>query len=372
MKHPKPPPLQWLRLIEELERCQPVGAPANRDAGQPGSIMDLAGNDSRIANAYWRLITEQIEPYFGGDWLVEPRGNEPRGVSSIPTEKARELARVIRPFFEEVEAVIARGRAGERTYRIGARESFLQWLVIPGIGESILDAFPDCSFRLFSLQNGEIIRGLEDRTLDFGLLRGNALKNTLSRWLLGEVRYILAVPMELMKNWPAEQRADWRAVVRELPLAVRLETAWVQRALEEAALKEGIVPLTRVRCDTFPSAMAALQTKACATFMIDFGGTAEARRPLPEGVLAVPLPCLQHASQKIYLAWLPRILEVKPRTSVLLEALHRSLAWTKEAKAARPVPDKWDETIRRPDRRRKSSSNNPRKKPSAKKRRTAG
>lgn len=279
---------------------------------ETGSLIKAARGDGTRAAQYVRQIAE-LERFFEFP-LIRREGRR----VALNAEGA-ELARLTADFFRGIDDALQRGRGRERTYRIGAGESLLQWIVIPGLAR-LARTFPHAAFRLSNLQNSQIVLALEDRTIDFGLLRRESLRKPLAGVKLGNIAHCLCVPRRLMRGLRSD---DWRAILEKLPLAVHLESSSIQAELDAALDGLAIRPHVRLRCDTFPSAMSALNTGVFATLMIRFPGAG----PLPQGVEIVPLPFLAHTDREICLAWNPRLLVMRPEAEHVRNALRACLAW---------------------------------------------
>lgn len=279
---------------------------------EAGSIIKAARGDEVRASQFVRQVGD-LQKCFEFE-LTQRDGRTVKTNAEGAT-----LARMAREFLRGMEDFMQRGQGRVRTYRIGAGESLLQWIVIPGLSTLSHD-FPRARFRLSNLQNSQIALGLEDMTLDYGLLRRESLRWPLVAEPLGGVNYVLCVPRSLMHGIAP---GDWRGALETLPLAVHLETAYVQGELDAALDGLGLKPNVRLRCDSFPSAMAALRTEAFATLMIQFPG----KHCVPEDVVAMDLPCLEHAAREVVLAWNPRLLKLRPEAEHIRNALRKQLAW---------------------------------------------
>ena len=186
-------------------------------------------------------------------------------------------------------------------------------------------AFPQTGFRLRNLQNSEIALGLDNMTVDFGLLRRESMRQPLKGVKLGSVHYCLCVPQAMMVGL---NRKNLRGLLEKLPLAVHLETSYIETELEAATRGLGLKLNIRLRCDTFPNAMVALRTGRYATLMIQFPGI----NSVPPGVEMIPLPLLNHANRDIYLVWNPRLLEMRPEAGALWKPLASHFAWRRSGK----------------------------------------
>ena len=279
---------------------------------ESGSLIKAAGDDTTRSGQYSRQINE-LEKFFGFE--ISVRDSSPLTLN----RQGIELAQFTAEFFRRFEDFALRERGESRTFTIAAGESLLQWIVIPGVS-ALERVFPDIGFRLRNLQNSEIVLGLKDMTLDLGLLRRESMRKPLAGTPLGCVDYCLCVPRPLLAD---RDRFKLPALLEELPLAVHLETSYIEAELEAATRGAGLRLNIRLRCDTFPNAMAALRTGRYATLMIQFPG----RNPLPADVETFPLPYLDHTHRDIYLAWNPRLLAMRPEAERVRNLLRQQLAW---------------------------------------------
>ena len=281
-----------------------------------GSLIKAAGGNDTRASQYSRQIRE-LESFF------EFKISERDGRALTLNRQGIELAQFAVEFFRRLEDFTQRGRGEARAFTIAAGESLLQWIVVPGLG-ALERVLPQTVFRLCNLQNSEIALGLEDMTFDFGLLRRESMRKPLQGVMLGSVEYCLCVPPPLLAGL---DRDNLRGLLEELPLAVHLETSYIEAELEAATRGLGLRLNIRLRCDTFPNAMAALRTGRYATLMIRFPGL----NPLPAGVESIPLPFLDHTHRDIYLSWNPRLIGMRPEAESLIKPLAVHFAWRGQA-----------------------------------------
>ncbi len=277
-----------------------------------GSLIDAARGNRTRADQFSRQLRD-LEKCFSARLIRHAHGKV--GL----TEDGAALAGIVRESFRRMEDFVATHEGRSREYVLGAGESLLQWITVPGLA-AFSRRVPHISFKLRNLQNSEIVLGLVELSLDFGLIRKESLRRPLKSVRLGEVRYVLCVPRGLCA---AGKKPDAETALKTLPLAVHLENTYVQGELEAQLRGLGITPRIMLRCDTFPNAMAALRTGAYATLMIQLPGV----NPVPEDVEVVSLPFLEHTCREIHLAWNPRLLEVRPDADAVRRELARLLAW---------------------------------------------
>jgi len=283
-----------------------------------GSLIRAAKNDPVRAGQYSRQISE-LEGHFGCS-LTKRQGR-----SLVSNENGTALATVAREFLRYLETLVyTQGGKRNPMYNIGAGESLLKWVVVPGLSAlANLGGFAGGAhpcFRLFNLQNSDIVLGLENRTLDFGLIRQESLREPLHGERLGPVSYCLCVPRKLLGN---AANLDLETLLTTIPLAVHLETSYIQSEFESYVRGRGFKLNIRLRCDTFPTALAALQTGRYATLMIVLPGVLQSLTD----VKTIPLDFLQHTCRDILLAWLPRSEKIRTEMESIRKALVPRFSW---------------------------------------------
>jgi DNA-binding transcriptional LysR family regulator len=277
-----------------------------------GSLIDAARGDEIRASQFCRQLREL-------DKCLGVRLTRHAGRKVVLTDDGAALAGIARESFRRLEDFLATREGRNRDYTLAAGESLLQWIVVPGLA-ALSRRAPEIGFKLRNLQNSDIVLGLEELSLDFGVLRKESLRAPLKSVLLGQVSYVLCVPKGLCA---AGKKPDAETALKKLPLAVHLENTYVQGELEAQLRGLGITPRIMLRCDTFPNAMAALRTGAYATLMILLPGV----NAVPDGVEVVPLPFLDHTCREIHLAWNPRLLEIRPDAEAVERELSRLFSW---------------------------------------------
>lgn len=278
---------------------------------QAGSLLAAAGRDRQRAALFSRQISA-LEEFF------EVELTHQNGRCSRLTREGEELAVIAREFYLGIVALRTRLKDRKRWYRIGAGESLLHWIVIPGVAK-LAKSHKRSSFRLSNLKNGQIVAHLEDRTIDFGLLRAESIRPPLKGATLGRVNYCLGVPKALADTLP--KGSDWKTVVSTLPLAVHLENTYVQAEFE--SIINRFNPDIRLRYDTFSNAMTAYESGQYAVLMIRLGQL----QRFPKDCVVYELSCLDHISRDIQLVWNPRFLKMNPVADSIRSHLMDVFSW---------------------------------------------
>lgn len=277
-----------------------------------GTLLAAAHGNRTTASTYSKQI-RKLEDFF--EVKLTQRGN-----NHIHLNKAgEELARIGREFFTGAERFMLRHSNRNETYTIGAGESLLHWIVIPALSRLEKLHLP-YTFQLGNLQNADIAARLTERSLDFGLLREENIRPPMKSAFMGTVSYGLYVPDALL---PGDKPVDWQWVVENLPLAFHLEGTYVQSEFEQVLASYKLNYDVRLRFDTFPNAMVALNTGCYAVLMVRYSKD----QPVPSNCTIFSLPCLDHLNRNIHLAWNPRPLESVPETDQVRRHLVDELKW---------------------------------------------
>lgn len=152
-------------------------------AEKGGIARAYEGQPSRHA-----LVSRQIgelEAYFGVE-LIRRRG---RGIEL--TESGKELARQIRMQFLGLQDFKLRCRNLPSEFRIATGNSVLEWLLLPCIPE-ISQEIGESTFTLYDWRSKEVVQGLLDHTIDFGIVRRTAVVKPLKFRALGKFGYSLS------------------------------------------------------------------------------------------------------------------------------------------------------------------------------------
>ena len=206
------------------------------------------------------------------------------------TSAGRALARVVRELGQGLTDVASAERGPVRV-SLGAGDSVLQWLVLPGLAALRAEGV---ELELGALGSDGVVSALLEHRIDLGLLRSSEAAGDLKRVRLGQVSYAL-----------------FSAVGRgKLPLAVPS----TERGLERALASLGPAAL---RCETFPQVAQAVRSGGFSGVLPTF---ARSQLPAAEFKLTT-VPALESVGTPLILAWRARTLELRPQVRVLQRAL---------------------------------------------------
>lgn len=162
------------------------------DVAEAGNLSRAAAGDPTRQSQYSRQIKE-LEAYFG-TMLTRKVG---RRIEI--TEQGKQLAALIRESFRDLddfrEAMAGRGIS----VRIGSQGSVIHWWLIPHIG-TMASVLGGASMEIEPMRTMDVVRGISDGRLDFGILRADAVPRGLKKWPLGTVGYSYFLAKKLCKK----------------------------------------------------------------------------------------------------------------------------------------------------------------------------
>ena len=134
---------------------------------------------------------------------------------------------------------------------IGAGDSLIQWLLIPTIGK-LQGEFSRLVLRVQNLRTRAIVSGLQEMSLDFGVLRRDAVIGSLKWKPLGQIDYALYVPVKLL---PRKSEATLQWALDNLSIAIQSSNGQFNQRLHEIARKLKTRLNVSLECEMFPHAM---------------------------------------------------------------------------------------------------------------------
>lgn len=176
------------------------------EVAEAGNIARAAKADPTRQSQFSRQVKE-LE-YFFGVALTRRAGRR----IEITAEGHR-LAAVIRRHFSELDDFRESMAGRPVSVRLGAAASILEWTVIPKLAACI-EALGGATVELEQSRSAEVVRGVADGRLDFGIVREDAVPKEMKRWKLGTIGYALFAPKAA---WKKGSGVD--SVIKAHPLA---------------------------------------------------------------------------------------------------------------------------------------------------------
>ncbi len=266
------------------------------EVADAGGIAKAVGNDPVRQSQYSRQLKE-LEQHFG----VELTSRSHRTLTL--TENGRRLAVLAREWFVGLSSFASDGRARKAIYTIGAGESLLHWVIIDALA-AIGQRVPLATFTCHNRRTAAIVSSLRELSLDFGIVREDALPAGLDSRRVGFIEYRLYVPRKLLG---ADSNAQPHRLLTRLPIATLDAPGEYTNALEAIARRAKGVLDTCLGCTTLPQVCRAVRTgRLIAVLPI------QARSELPEAEIAeFDFKALRELRRSLCLAWNPRVMRIR-------------------------------------------------------------
>lgn len=213
------------------------------------SFSVAAKGDSNRQSLYSRQVKE-LESSFGTELFAR------RGRTVKLTESGRELYSLLNEYFSALEDYFERCGGGIGEYTIGAGDSIIQWSLLPKLKE-LQSAFGRASITFKNLRSEQIVTGVEQGEIDFGVVREEAITARLSCEKAGSLGFALFSPSESVEH---ERTAKIPELLSQLTFVGMEGTGSYQRQLEHIAASCKILMRFSLRCSSFPMMVKAVRT----------------------------------------------------------------------------------------------------------------
>lgn len=278
---------------------------------EAGGIARAVGDDAVRQSQFSRQIKE-LETFFGTTLFSR------QAKSLRLTPMGERLAYLARESFGALRD-FGKSCADEPIdFTIGAGDSLLHWLIIPRLGE-LQREFSHVKLRLRNLQGDDIVRGLHEGQIDFGIVRRDAVSKPLVNASLGSLDYSVYVPRKLM---PAGRARDYAWALSALPVATLANSGQFNKRLKSLQAKGPSIARFALECESFPQALAAFNSGHYAAILPRISA-ASISLPFTE----LEAPPLNQPRRSIVLAWSPRTLVIRDHAVSLCENLAKKLTF---------------------------------------------
>ena len=279
------------------------------EVADAGSIAAAAGGDPVRQSQFSRQLKE-LEAFF------ECKLTEHKGRKLVMTTAGRQLADLARDQLNVLARFQAESKQAPLLIRVGAGESLLQWLLIPGLC-AIKTVEPPVYWRLENRKTQEIVDRILDQRLDFGLLR-NVEETPPLKWCrLGRLSSILCVPGKMASGMSAKPAV----AVSQLPMALLEGRSRFRQTIEETCRKLHRIPNIRFECSSQPEIAVIVRNGLAAGILPGLS-----RREFTGcDVRIVDLGKVAAFNSELYLVWNPRTLDMSARIEALRDDLASAL-----------------------------------------------
>ena len=261
------------------------------------SFTVAADGDPNRQTLYSRQVKD-LERFFGTELFVR------RGRTVVLSDSGRQLHALLSEYFSALEDFRELCSDSVQSVTIGGGDSFIQWSMIPKLGE-LRDFFGRAELNLVNLRTEVIVSELKKGSLDFGIIRKDAVESELATLDLGQLNFSLFVPSKTGLNTQS-------AVARmsDLRFAGMEGQGMYQRAIQGIAEKDGLLMRFEIFCSSFPmmaKAMIASQLSGIlpSSAVVDLKG---------HGYSRIELDSLSDLSRSMCLCWNRRLERVNPNT----------------------------------------------------------
>ena len=270
---------------------------------EAGGIARVAGGDPAKQSLYSRQLRE-LEQFFGAE-LTRRKG---KGIEF--TEQGLELARQVRAHLQSLTD-FKKACAGQPVeFRIASGNSIVEWLLVPKMGKLASDA-PSAHFSFHDMRTADVVRGLKEHSMDFGILRKSAVVTPLKFHSIGQVGYALFAPAA----W-AKEKEDATTLLRQRPMAISAGGEFSKR-FQECCEKVKLTPNLRFSCASFTQ-VAELVRSGHAVALLP--GMAEPSLRA-WGVKRFDFAPMHTYRREIGIVWHPRLVSIRPQSESVLAGL---------------------------------------------------
>jgi DNA-binding transcriptional LysR family regulator len=240
---------------------------------EAGNLANAAKGDVTKQSQFSRQIKE-LEAYFG----VALTRRVGRRIEITP--EGLLLAGLIRRQFGELDDFREATNGRPVCVRIGTQGSLIDWLLLPRLA-ACRDALGGALIELEQLRSADIVRGVADGRLDFGMVREDAIAPEMERWPLGRIGYALFAPKSV---WKAGVTVE--SVLRGVPVGELLPGGQYSTHWRDWLAANGIKPLVAVRMSSFVHLARMTRESGVAAVLpqiakVDFDEKKIAGKPMP-------------------------------------------------------------------------------------------
>lgn len=165
------------------------------EMAEAGSIAKAAPGDINRQSLISRQLRE-LEEFFGTELTVR------RGKSLALSSAGRRLAVLVREQFRDLSDFQKEQHGDTRSFRIGAGGSLLEWLMVP-VAAQIRQALGEASLSMGSARSLDVVEGVRDGRIDFGIVREDAVPENRPKTRLAKVQFHLCASETLLNGKPS-------------------------------------------------------------------------------------------------------------------------------------------------------------------------
>jgi DNA-binding transcriptional LysR family regulator len=163
------------------------------------------------------------------------------------------------------------------------------------------------------MRTAEVVKGLREHSIDFGILRKSAIVAPLKFHSIGQIGYALFAPAA----W-AKEKDDATTLLRQRPVAISAGGEFNKRC-QECCERAKVTPNLRFSCASFTQ-VAELVRSGHAVALLPVMAEPNLRL---WGVKRLEFEPMRAYRREIGIAWHPRLVSIRPQAGLVLAGLKR-------------------------------------------------
>lgn len=280
-----------------------------RSVVEAGTIAAAAGPDLNRQSQFSRQLKD-LEKALGINLF------DRMGKSLQPNATGRRVALAIQTFFGALDDVLDAAQDRAETIRLGASEAVLRWFVIPDLSE-LMSSDPPLRFELHSVTTESALREVLAGSVDLVIMRTDSVPDDLQSEPIKTVRYVLAVPRELLRSREAAEVFEGRP----LPFAELVGDGFFAKTVQSIGTELGLNLRPLLQVQTFSLLVSAVESGTAAAFLPEV-----AAKTLPEERFAIISEERMTAlNRRLSLAWTTQVFESRLAVRRAVTRLRRVL-----------------------------------------------
>lgn len=261
-----------------------------------GSMVAAANGDPDKQSHYSRQIKD-LELALGTK-LFSKAGKFLR-----PTEQGKQLAALTNLYFAGLQDLRIGEAKSRPVIRLAAGEGVLRWLVFPHLSE-VLSAVDQQLIEFATGTTLDVIDGVRTGKFELGIVREDAVEESLASISSGALDYAFVVPRDLL---PGRSAAGIEQLKR-LPVAALSGNGQFARNSLDLLKRNGIEPVIRLKTQSLSLVIESVRTASVAAFVPE-----PAARDFPQDHFAVvELEGLSRLGRRLHVVYEPSASALRP------------------------------------------------------------
>lgn len=179
-----------------------------------------------------------------------------------PTEQGKQLAALTNLYFAGLQDLQVVADQARPLIRLAAGEGILRWLVFPHLSE-ILAAVDQQLIEFVTAQTADVITGVRTGKFELGIIREDAIEESLASISSGALDYAFVVPRILLPG----RSAAGIDQLKHLPVAALTGGGQFARNSLDLLRRNGVEPIIRLRTQSLGLVIEAVRTESVAAFV---------------------------------------------------------------------------------------------------------